>query len=790
MRELDAPLLILMGASIILAAYLTYIQVHYHETYNTFAWDLGIFLQSLESFIFRGKVFYNTVELPYNPSGSYFGIHFSPILFLFAIPYAIYPYPLTLFLIKNLLIYLTSPILYKVGREQGLSKVHSALIAITYLFFLPLYGPLTFDFHPYSTFPFFMSLTHLYVVRGRYRKALLMTLLGLSTNEIAALLYGSYAIALFLKGSREISKQIASISAVWLATAFFTILSLNPIQWRYYFEVQFLNAISDASESLSRSNILGDGPLYFLLLYGLLLFLPLFSPLEGVLAVIPWLLIASVAGHSTYVSPYFQYSALIASQLFLAAMNTLKKFQVLRTLVPVLMILNVSSAIFLGPIGLGALDYTTNFVRPVYYHTIYRFDLAHIDASNVKALDNAVKIIPENASILVQPHVFPHVYKHNRSYVSLIPGVNGWPIVFQDLNLREIRYISIFSAPSGRQEFQGIKEVKELILNGEKLVFTDNNTVKLAGFTKIKDFIFRCRLRPENIGYSQVILHSEAFELGMGSNGYLVLLIYSSDRESTILFSDKPLKVMEFYELEMLITQNEITVKVNGETMIKTTIKNRVVAWLVDNVDYIILDSSALASNFRIGSIPLILNSGYKLIAAGDGVMVFSNKNDFGSEVLNLSNGRYTMLVYPNDDPMGEPVIVMPLSELKWKSIGSPLAPQCAVVNLKSELVDVNISGAEKYAFAKSAERAYSADNLEIRCSAIIRGVINILDDGYYVLKVKKMIPSLLDISIDGRTVNIGESFHLSSGNHSIEIVWRKIRHPLLEIRLEKVSNS
>lgn len=776
---------ILLGFSFIIAIYFTCIQLYYHETYNTFAWDLGIFLQSLESFVFHGKLFYNTVELPYNPCGSYFGIHFSPILLLFAIPYAIYPHPLTLFLIKNLLICLTSPILYKIGREQGLSKIPSALIAISYLFFVPLYGPLTFDFHPYSILPFFISSTHLYVIRQDYKKALLMTIMGLSTNEISAVLYVFYALGLLIRGLKKIAKQIICISMVWFLFSFILIFNLNPTQWKYYLNQQFLSSLfmMQLSDGAGLSNV--NAPYYLLMLYGLLLFLPLLSLSEGLLAVSPWLLVVVLTNHLEYSSPYYQYTALISAQLFLTVMTALKRFRSPNILAIILVTLNVCASIILGPVIFGTLDYS-DFPRPAHFYTRYRFNLADVVPHNKDALDKALNTIPKNASVFVQTHLFPHLYKNPHSYVSLIPGVNGWPIIYVDLGLKSIEHISIFSALNGERKFIGDGKPIELIFNGEKISLMNSPTkINLERPTKIKELYFRCQLILENTKIPQTILSSEAFEIGVGTKGYLILLIHSDHNEERIKFSDSALKVGKLYELEVSINQNGAVIKANGKIMIELIIKNRIAGWIMKDADYIIIDSSASVWNFRIGNVPLILDSEYRPIAAGDGVIVFSRTNS-NIRVQNLTESKYIMFIYANDEPVGEPVITMPLSELKWKFMNLPLVPQCLFVTLRDELVNVSISGSEEYAFANLSRKAYSADSIKIRCSAVIRGKLHISGTGHYVLDVKIMIPSTLEIRIDNERVNAGEPIYLSAGDHNIEIIWRMIRYPILNIEFKK----
>src|SRR6266704_916571 len=53
------------------------------------AWDLGNYNQAIYSFSCCGRPFYWTSDILNNPSGGLFGIHFSPIFFLFVPLYLI-----------------------------------------------------------------------------------------------------------------------------------------------------------------------------------------------------------------------------------------------------------------------------------------------------------------------------------------------------------------------------------------------------------------------------------------------------------------------------------------------------------------------------------------------------------------------------------------------------------------------------------------------------------------------------------------------------------------------------
>jgi len=97
----DKGFLITVALTIAYVILLTFYSILKHYSFKTYAHDLGIYSQALNTFL-KGDFFYETPDLIHNPSGSFFGVHFSPILFMIVPLYAIYPHPETLFFIQSL----------------------------------------------------------------------------------------------------------------------------------------------------------------------------------------------------------------------------------------------------------------------------------------------------------------------------------------------------------------------------------------------------------------------------------------------------------------------------------------------------------------------------------------------------------------------------------------------------------------------------------------------------------------------------------------------------------------
>jgi len=89
-----------------------------HDAFRSYAWDLGIFNQSLWTTLKEGRFFYHTLELFLNQSGSFFAVHFSPVLFLMLPIYALYPKPETLLTLQTIILALGAFPLYLLAKEK------------------------------------------------------------------------------------------------------------------------------------------------------------------------------------------------------------------------------------------------------------------------------------------------------------------------------------------------------------------------------------------------------------------------------------------------------------------------------------------------------------------------------------------------------------------------------------------------------------------------------------------------------------------------------------------------
>lgn len=160
----------------------SYISILKHNAFLSSAWDLGIFEQAIWSTANRGELFWYSIDLPINPSGSFFGIHFSPILFLILPVYRAFQTTETLLVLQSFLIALGAlPLYWIVGKD--VNRRAALIFAAAYLLYPPLHGVNLFDFHPHAFLPAFFLFAYHYFRERKWIKYFIFVILALTVIE-------------------------------------------------------------------------------------------------------------------------------------------------------------------------------------------------------------------------------------------------------------------------------------------------------------------------------------------------------------------------------------------------------------------------------------------------------------------------------------------------------------------------------------------------------------------------------------------------------------------------------
>ncbi|WP_181391826.1 DUF2079 domain-containing protein [Methanospirillum lacunae] len=290
--------------------------------------DLGIFSQALWSTVTEGTFFFNSLENTINAGvTSHFGVHTSPILAALLPVYALAPGVKTLLVVQSILLGLGAVPIYLTAKKI-LGNPGALIISLVYFLYPGLHGVNLTDFHEIAFLPLFLGFFLYACVLQRTRWIFLFGLLCLLIKEdvaviiLCASLYGVYVSRIQNRICFKTFLVLSIISAAWVIAAFFVIMpAFSPVH-----ELISTTFISQYYQLGTHSDF-DQMPriIYFIELFGPLLFLPLLSP-EILIISIP-----SFAEIFLSQSGFFnigaQYSSLVVMPLFFATIFSLRKIQ-------------------------------------------------------------------------------------------------------------------------------------------------------------------------------------------------------------------------------------------------------------------------------------------------------------------------------------------------------------------------------------------------------------------------------------------------------------------------------
>ena len=426
-----------------------------YNAFKAYAWDLGIFNQALWTTLHDGKLFYYTAELFVNPSGSFFGSHFSPILFLVLPVYSLYPRPETLLVFQSLILALGALPLYYFTRETLDHRTGAMVYVLAYLIYTPLHGVNWFDFHVQAFLPVLFFSVMYFLRRARKSNSridwslyFVFILLSLSVAEnvpLVVFFIGLYCFWLYRRQviqtvrEKNLSNKKVLVPIITITIAVLWFLLATRIQ-RTYFPID--PEYSHFYKAVDNWSVLGiqDDPVkiplyailhpskvldalaydaYFKLVYIILLFGPLkflsFKSSKTIITFV-WLAPVLLSNYSPYYLIGSQFPAYIIAFIFLAAVEAVrgknKKFNAAKITSNIknILILGVLFLIFTSPVS--PLLTTIHSIVP--FFSDYR---SPIITEHELILKTIVNYVPANASVLTQNNIFPHFSSRSNAYV-------------------------------------------------------------------------------------------------------------------------------------------------------------------------------------------------------------------------------------------------------------------------------------------------------------------------------------------------------------------------------------
>jgi len=409
-----------------------------HYSFESSAWDLGIFSQACYSTL-NGKLFYYTIELYANPGGSFFGVHFSPILFTVLPFYAVLPAPETLLIIQTVILAVGAYPIFLLAREILSSKKLGLYFSLLYLLNPLVYGMNMFDFHPDAFFVPLALLSLYFFVKEKWIYYFTFMVFSFLTKEFMSLSFLVFAVGELLSIRKEVLPYLRQkkTSSKKIFVLFFTIITallwfmtatwfiryfnpnppsgyvqgapwkllgvnpLNPSSWVYMGNLDVLSAIKfDLQSKL----------LYVIIILAPLAFLPVFK-LSRFLPVLFWLFFAFLSNYPFYYSLASHYSALFIPFLMVAAIEGFSKLGITFRLEKNRLNAIARKLLLVG--ALSSLTFTFAFLpaTELGFHMI-----TNHDRKVAESLSWIRQAYP-NASILTQYDLFPHISNSINSYV-------------------------------------------------------------------------------------------------------------------------------------------------------------------------------------------------------------------------------------------------------------------------------------------------------------------------------------------------------------------------------------
>ena len=407
-----------------------------HYSFQTSAWDLGIFDQAFYSTL-RGRLFYYTPELYANPSGSIFGVHFSPILFAIIPLYALFQNAGTLLVIQSIVIGAGAYPVFLIAQRVLGDRKYGYFFSLLYLLYPLTYGVNIFDFHPDAFFVPFTLFALYFFLKSSWKPYFAFMLLALSTKEFMSIVFAVFAFGELLVSRQEIISALKSksypskrvlvafgtiaVAVCWYIVAklcinFFnpsppqgfgqgsawSILGVNPLDPTSWIHLGYLN-ILQAIEYDLQSKLF-----YLVTILAPFAFLPVFK-IKRMLPALLWILVAFLSNYPPYYQMGYQYSAVVTPFIILAAIEGFSRIR---------SVLNIDAAranklarrLFIACV-LVSLVMTLQTLPSNLQAIISPHD------QRLNALITQIQRDFPNASILTQYDLFPHVSTSLNSYV-------------------------------------------------------------------------------------------------------------------------------------------------------------------------------------------------------------------------------------------------------------------------------------------------------------------------------------------------------------------------------------
>lgn len=391
-----------------------------HFSYNSHALDLGIHTQAIYLFSQNLLPFSSILHMPYLAD------HFGLIMFFLSPIYRLFPSTETVLLLQATLVGLSGIFIYFIALDKTKSVLLSFIFGLSYLASPSILSAVNFDFHlaTISVFPLSLILFAWHFQKWNlYFFSLILGILFKEDLQIFIFGLGIYQILKkqYLKGF--------TTSAFAIISFYIIKFKIIPFLWRGAEDLDVSTSLLPITDPIVMFYVLFLRPTILIdlifnspvkldtidFVFRQFMFLSLLSPLSW-LTVIPALLLrfSSLATH--FWSSSFHYNANLTPFLAVSAILAITTFKLPKFPIALLLVFFLIT----GGLNPNSIIWTTIF-RPNPVTFKYQY------------INNALTLIPPNASISAQSPIVPHL--SNREKIYMFPEIYDSEYIVLDTSL-------------------------------------------------------------------------------------------------------------------------------------------------------------------------------------------------------------------------------------------------------------------------------------------------------------------------------------------------------------------
>jgi uncharacterized membrane protein len=423
-------------------SYSTIVMRYY--SFRTYAWDLGILVQSVASTT-RGELFTNNIELYFSPTGSYFGLHFSPILFIIVPFFSLAPRVETVFVMQAVILALGSIPVYAIAKHCLNNRVAALFLSASYLLNPSLQGLNWCDFTPQVFFPLFILSATYFLKKRKPVLFLVFIVLSLMTLEQASYFVAIYALYCAWELRADVKKLVSSKRTllsflpfiilvaviIWIMFSSNVKYALNPNPPEEYqaldnYRLLEINSLAEIpAKALNNPELLLKAIRFDLpskILYVLLSFAPsgllaCLSPI-AILPAFLWFILSGLSNWPPYYQLGFQYLAFTLPFITIATIESVQKLarfvdvQVMKKF-----LFRISLSLFIIGLILSVFLSPLSFIhKPRDFRYFKDYGISVPSSLNCE-VSEMLKIIPNDAVVITTPTIFPRISTNPNVYV-------------------------------------------------------------------------------------------------------------------------------------------------------------------------------------------------------------------------------------------------------------------------------------------------------------------------------------------------------------------------------------